>query len=58
MEPCEEFLTEGTEKPIYNSSGSEVNSSSDEDLDVDVNEEETSKDEIDRKVPNYLNKDN
>ena len=51
MEPCEEFPTEGTEEPIYNSS-------SDEDLNVDVNEEETSKDEIDRKVPNYLNKDN
>ena len=58
MEPCEEFPTEGTEEPIYNSSDSEVNSSSDEDLDMDVNEEETSKDEIDREVPNYLNKGN
>ena len=57
MEPCEEFPTEGTEEPIYNSSNSEVNSSSDEDLDVDVNEEETSKDEKDRGVPNYLHKD-
>ena len=57
MEPCEEFPTEGTEEPIYNSSNSEVNSSIDEDLDVDVNEEETSKDEKDRGVPNYLHKD-
>ena len=54
MEPCEEFPTEGTEEPIYNSSDSEVNSSSDEDLDVDVNEEETSKDEIDREVSNPI----
>ena len=44
MEPCEEFPAEGTEQPICNSSDSEVNSSSDEDLDVDVNEEETSED--------------
>ena len=58
MEPCEEFPTEGTKEPIYNSSDSEVNSSSDEDLDVNVNEEETSKDQIDREVPIYLNKDN
>ena len=58
MEPCEEFPAEGTEEPIYNSSDSEVNRSSDEDLDVDVNEEETSEDEIDREVPNYLNTDN
>ena len=57
MEPCVEFPTEGTEEPIYNSSDSEVNSSSDEDLDMDVNEEETSKNEINREVPNYLNKD-
>ena len=58
MEPCEEFPTEGTEESIYNSSDIEVNSSNDEDLDVDVNKEETSKDEIDREVLNYLNKDN
>ena len=57
MEPCEEFPTEGTEESIYNSSDIEVNSSNDEDLDVDVNKE-TSKDEIDREVLNYLNKDN
>ena len=58
MEPCEEFPAEGRKEPIYNSSDSEVNRSSDEDLDVDVNEEETSGDEIDREVPNYLKKDN
>ena len=54
----EEFPSEWTEEPIYNSSDSEVNSSRDKDLDVYVNEEETSKDEIDREVPNYMNKGN
>ena len=57
MEPYEEFPTERTEEPIYNSSDSEV-SSSDEDLDLDLNEEETSKNEIDREVSNYMNKEN
>ena len=58
IKPCEEFDREGTEEPIYNNSDSDVNSSSDEDLDVDLNEEETSKDKIDREVPNYLIKGN
>ena len=43
MQPCEEFPTEGTEEPIYNRCDSEVSSSSDEDLDVDVSDDETSK---------------